>query len=141
MIAKLLKKLTELKKNEIIYSIESDKEIENLFTSKKDLITWQKAIVKKGIILKGIGSIQALNFFKKNIDQDLKTILSQRAGSSRFVETKIYGYCTMIIYRNNTVFFSRNKKFFHEINNEFISSLLRNLLDDYFNRSKFIPIV
>ena len=68
-IEDLLVEMLGLRKGDIIYSIESDEEIEYLLKNEKGLPKWQKAIADRGIVLKGIGSAKALALFR-NIQTD-----------------------------------------------------------------------
>lgn len=128
-ISNLLNELTELKMGEIVYSIETDAEIKALFGNKNELMKWQKSIADKGVVLKGIASTDALIFLKNKTNPIEQTIFKERSGSARFSSESLPGNCTLVVFRNTTVFMSRSEKYFYRINNAFVSEFIRQIFD------------
>lgn len=140
-IKKLMQELLGLKRGEIVYSIESEEEIRELFSSKKELVSWQKEIAKKGVVLKGIGTIHALNTFRTMLDSALKSEIKKRSGAARFTKESLGGPCTLVSFRNSVIFFSRTKNFFFRINNQSTAMFTQRIIDILYNLLEYHPIV
>ncbi len=121
--------LLNLKKSDIIYSVETDEEIKYLFNSKNNFLNWQKKITEKAIVLKGIGSLSALQYFKQALSNDENDVVRTRSGSARFFNEPLLGNCTLVIVKNSVVFLSRTKKFFFRIDNQYIANFLKEIVD------------
>lgn len=137
----LLKELLELNSGEIIYSIESDEEIRYLLNKHAGLVEWQKAVVKKGIVLKGIGSMEALRFFKNNKNKELDSEIRHRSGAARFIEGYIPSSCVVISFRSSVIFFSREKSYFYRINNKYIAKFIQNIIETLYLKLKYKSLV
>ncbi len=137
----LMKEMLSLKKGEIIYSIESQEEIEELFTDKKWLKEWQRSIVEKGIVLKGISDKKALQVFRDKLDENLKHDLRKRGGSARFTDENIKGPCALVSFRDSVIYYSRNKEIFYRIDNKYVASFTQSILDSYYNNLNYEKIV
>ena len=140
-IDKLLNELCNLKRGEIIYSIESDAEIRELFNNKSDFMRWQKKLVNRGIVLKGIGSINALNYFKNRINTDDRIIIKKRSGSARFFGESLDGYCSLVVFRETIVFMSKVKKYFYRIDNYFVSQFFRDIINRVYQNQEYKKLV
>ncbi len=140
LIDQLLKEILNLKQGEIVYSIESDEEIQSLFNNRKKLLDWQKEAVKNKIVLKGIGSTDALDFFQKNMTNHDSDALRNRSGSARFLEDKLSGHCTIISFRDYIYFISRTKKYYFEIKNSYAAEFLQKIIDVVYGYLKYKPI-
>lgn len=140
-IEALMQELLKLKRGEIIYSIESDEEIKELFRSKKELLDWQKAVAKKGIVLKGVGSTNALDFFRTMLDPVLQREIKKRSGAARFTHSNIKGSCALVSFRDSVIFFSRAKNFFFRIDNPNVAKFTQGIMDSLYNLLEYRPIV
>ncbi len=137
----LLDELLELKKGEIIYSIESDGEIEYLLNEEGGAVEWQKTIANKGIVLKGIGSTEALKFFKDNKNKELDNEIKRRSGTARFIEDPLSGYCNIVSFRNSVIFFSRKKNYFYRINNEHVAKFVQIIMESFYLKLEYKALV
>ncbi|MEI7513463.1 MAG: hypothetical protein WCJ74_02480 [bacterium] len=140
-IADCMNEIALLKKGEVVYSIESDNEIGELFKNRQDLLNWHKKVVKRGIIFKGIGSGQALNSFRLRLGESLSELINQRSGSARFTDSPLHGHCTIVVFENSAVFFSRSKKYFHRIDDEYVSRFIKTIIGVFDDVLKFERIV
>lgn len=140
-IENLMDQILNLKSGEIIYSIESDEEIVELFKDNYKLLEWQKSITDKGIVLKGIGSKQALTHFRSKLNSKLRQEIQKRSGSARFTDDKIPGYCTVISFRNTVVFMSRKKRFFYKIESDYVSNFLQFIIDTLYSSLEYKPLL
>lgn len=141
-IKTLMTEMLELKKGEIIYSIESDEEIKELFkSSKKELLVWQKTVAQKEIVLKGIGTKKALTILRPMLDVNLSDVVKKRSGSARFMNEAIKGHCTLVSFRSSVIFFSRTKKFFYRIDDQNISVFIQGIIDSLYDFLQYYPIV
>ncbi|MFA5934349.1 MAG: HTH domain-containing protein [Candidatus Paceibacterota bacterium] len=136
-INNFFEELLNLKKGEVIYSIETDEEIKSLFNDRINFLNWQKKISNKGIILKGIGSLKALHYFKLALSNNENNAIKDRSGSARFLNEPLSGNCTLIVFKESTVFLSRAKKFFYRIDNSFIANFLKVVIDRIYLDSKY----
>ena len=121
--------LLSLKKGDIIYSIETDEEIKFLFNNRNSFLNWQKKISAKEVILKGIGSLSALQYFKQALSNDENSVIKTRSGSARFIDEPLSGSCTLVIIKDSVVFLSRSKRFFNRIDNHYIAGFLKDVVD------------
>lgn len=136
----LLAEILELQTGEVLYSVESDEEIKELFRSEKELLNWQKIIAAKGIVLKGIGSSDTLKFVR-SLDDEMKREMKKRSGAARFTEDSIKGACVLVSFRNSVVFFSRVKNYFYRIDDAFVASFVQGLIDSFYETLRYQPIV
>jgi len=141
LILNCLDEITGLKKGEIVYSIESDNEINELFKNKKEFVNWQKKIIKNEIILKGIGSKMALKKFRQNLSPEIINDISLRSGSARFTNSQLDGYCNIIVFRDSVVFMSRIKKYFFRIDDRNVSFFMKSLIGVFDDLLDYRPIV
>lgn len=130
-----------LKRGEILYSIESDEEIQELVRSKKEFLNWQKAATEKGVVLKGIGTKNALSFFQSMLDDNLTQVIKRRSGSPRLTGGTIQGPCVFVSFRNSIVFFSRRKNFFYRIDDAHVARFSQSIIDLLYNALEYQPIV
>lgn len=128
-IDNLMKEISNLRGGEIVYSVESDEEIRELFTHKNDLLQWQKKVARNRIVLKGIGSMVGLQYFQSMIDREMVKEIKQRSGSGRFSETPISGYCTIISFRQSVIFLSRKKQYYYRVDNEHVAAVVQKIID------------
>ncbi len=140
-IEDLLKEMLSLKKGEIIYSIESDEEIEYLFKKEKGLLNWQKNIADKGIVLKGIGSIRALSFFRSIQSKNLNAQIKRRSGSARFIVETLSGPCILVSFRSSIIFFSRKNKYFYRIDDINVSRFIQIVIETLYLNLQYEPLV
>lgn len=141
-IKDVMSEMLRLKKNEIIYSIEPNEEIKELFSSsKKELLIWQKTVAQKGIILKGIGTKKALTLLRPMLNRGLTEVIKKRSGSARFMNEDIKGSCTLVSFRNSVIFFSRSKDFFYRIDDPNVSIFVQGIIDSLYNFLQHYPIV
>lgn len=139
-IKDLMYKILKLKCGDIVYSIESDNEISSLFSDKGSFLNWQKEVTKNGIVLKGIGSENALKYFKSQLSEEMAETLNQRSGTARFINTAIPGYCTIITFQNQIYFISRSKKYFYSIENEYVAEFMRGIIELIYSFSDYKSI-
>ena len=140
-IETLMHEMLQLKEGEIIYSIESDEEIKELFKSRTDFLSWQKVVAEKGIVIKGIGTKNALAFFRSMLDDNLSKTIKKRSGSSRLTDDAIAGPCTLVSFKNSTIFFSRGKNFFYRIDDSNVARFSQSIIDLLYNTMEYQPIV
>ncbi|MEI8339523.1 MAG: hypothetical protein WCF94_02565 [bacterium] len=140
-INSLLDELTKLGKGDVVYSIESDEEIKELFYNKKGLIEWQKKIAKNGVVLKGVGSNFALNIARSKFDDSLKQEIKNRGGSSRFVEGKLPGSGVLISFKSSVIIFSRVEKTFYRIDNRNLALFFQNVIGIFYESCKYHQLI
>jgi len=140
-IKKLMDEMLTLKKGEIIYSIESDEEIRELSNLKKELLYWQRGVVKKGIVLKGIGTKKSLGAFQEILNKELSEEIKKRSGSARFTDDTIKGPCVLVSFKNTVVFFSRSKNFFYRIDNPNVARFMQGVIDSLYSHYQYKNIV
>lgn len=140
-INKLLQEILCLRRGEILYSIESEEEIKELFEKKAGLLAWQRAVAEKGIVLKGIGTKRALSVIQSLSNQAIKETLKKRSGSARFTETHFAGSCTLVSFRNSVIFFSRTKNFFYRIDDAHVAKFTQSIVDLLYNFLEYHPII
>lgn len=140
-IADCMNEIALLKKDTIVYSIESDREIDELFKNRQDFLNWQRKVVRRGVIFKGVGSNQALNSFRLRLDDNLGKIINERSGSARFTDSILHGHCTILVFENSTVFFSRVKKYYYRIDDEYPSEFIKTIIGVFDDILKFERIV
>lgn len=140
-IKALTREMLGLKQGEIIYSIESDEEIRELFKSRKELLFWQNAVAEKGIVLKGVGTKKALSFFQSMLDSSLHKAIMKRSGSPRLTGDTIQGPCVLVSFQTSVIFFSRSKNFFYRIDNAYVAHFSQSVIDLLYNALEHQPIV
>ena len=140
-IKECLNEITRLKKGEIVYSIESDGEINELFKDKRDFIDWQKKVSQRGIVFKGIGSKIALQKFRINLNEEMIKNIKSRSGSARFTDKPLEGYCNIILFRDSIIFASRVKDYFFRIDDNNISDFMKNIVYLFDDLLEYKPIV
>lgn len=139
-IDNLLKEMLGLRKGEIIYSIESDEEIEYLLEIEKGLPEWQKTIADRGIILKGIGSTKALSLFRNMLNENLGSQIKRRSGSARFMAETLSGPCILVSFYNSVVFFSRKNKYFYRIDDANIARFIQAIIETLYCNLQYKPL-
>ncbi len=127
-INKFFEELLNLKKGEIIYSIETDEEIKSIFNNRNTFLNWQKKISEKSIILKGVGSLRALHHFRQTLSNKENEVIKTRSGSARFFNQPLLGSCTIVTFKDSVVFLSRSKRFFYRIDNQYIAFFLKDII-------------
>lgn len=132
-IHSLLQELLRLEKGEIIYSIESNEEIRELFKAPEELLDWQKTIAERGIVLKGIGTENSLDIFRTLANAELTEWVKKRSGSARFTHQNIGAACTLVSFRNSVIFFSRKKGLFYRIDNSEVAKFVQSTTDLLFS--------
>lgn len=140
-IEDLLQETLALKRGEILFSIESDEAIKELLDSEGGLPAWQKAAADKGIVLKSIGSIQALAYFRTAIDEKLGAEIRRRSGAARFITDAIPGSCTLVSFRDSVVFFSRKNSFFYRIDNADVARFTQNIMEFLYVRLQYHKLI
>lgn len=139
-IQKLMEELLELKKGEIIYSVESDEEIKELFKTPKELMIWQKAIAKKKIVLKGVGAKNAVHILRTMASAELLEHIGKRSGAARITSEEIRAACTLVSFRGSVVFFSRKRGFFYRIDNAEVAKFTQSIIDLLYNHLEYQKI-
>ena len=140
-ISVLLKEMLELERGDIIYSIESDEEIEYLLREEKGLLKWQGAVAEKGIVLKGVGSPRALSLFRSIMDEKLSREIKKRSGSARFTAEGIPGPCILVSFKNSIVFFSRKRNFFYRIDDTYVARFTQNVMESLYLQLQYRPLI
>ncbi|OGM93361.1 hypothetical protein A2333_02865 [Candidatus Wolfebacteria bacterium RIFOXYB2_FULL_49_7] len=140
-IRSLLEEMLSLRKGDIVYSIESDEEIRYLLHKEAGLLKWQQAIAVKGIVLKGVGSTEALHLFRSIVEEALKTSIKRRSGSARFMAGRITGSCILTSFRDSVVFFSRKENFFHRIDNAEVAKFTQGVIDILYLQLRYHPLI
>lgn len=136
-----MEELLTLKKGEIIYSIESDEEIRELLGNREELMRWQKTIAKKKIVLKGIGTNNALRTLRAMASTELMKHISKRSGAARFTDENIKGICVLVSFRDSVVFFSRKRSFFYRIDDSEVSKFVQSVIDLLYGYLEYRQIV
>jgi len=137
----LMKELLELKKGEIIYSIESDEEIRALFKTPKELMHWQKTVAERGIVLKGIGTKNAARILRTMASKELMKHIQKRSGAARFTGEHIKAACTLVSFKDSVVFFSRKQSFFYRIDDSEVSKFVQSVIDLLYGHLEYQQIV
>ncbi len=140
-IRAFMDELLELKKGEVIYSIESDEEIKELFKTPKELMHWQKTIAKKKIVLKGIGTKNAVRILQTMASTELLKQLGKRSGAARVTSDAIRATCTLVSFRDSVVFFSRKRDFFYRIDDTEVAKFVQSIIDLLYNHLEYQRIV
>lgn len=140
-IEDLLQETLTLKRGEVLFSIESDEEIKELLDSEGGLPAWQKAAADKGIVLKSIGSIQALAYFRTAIDEKLGAEIKRRSGAARFMTDVIPGSCTLVSFRDSVVFFSRKNDLFYRIDNADVAHFTQSIIEFLYMRLQYHKLI
>jgi len=136
----LMGELLALKKGEIIYSIESDEEIRALFKTPKELMHWQKTVAERGIVLKGIGTKNAARILRTMASKELMKHIQKRSGAARFTGEHIKAACTLVSFRDSTVFFSRKQNFFYRIDDSEVSKFVQSVIDLLYSHLEYQQI-
>lgn len=140
-IEKLLQEMLIFKRGEIIYSIESDEEIEYLLKVEAGLPKWQKTVADKGIVLKGIGSTKALSLFRNMQDVFLGSELKRRSGSARFMVEQLSGPCMLVSFHSSVIFFSRKNKYFYRIDDASIARFVQAVIETLYLNLQYKPLI
>ncbi|MEK7149319.1 MAG: hypothetical protein AAB796_02885 [Patescibacteria group bacterium] len=140
-IRRSMREMLMLKKNEIIYSIESDEEIKALFNTPQELIHWQKVVAEREIVLKGIGTKNAANIFRTMASTELMKQVRKRSGAARFTNEPIKATCTLVSFRNSIIFFSRKQNFFYRIDDSDVSKFVQSVIDLLYGYLEYQQIV
>ncbi|AKM78225.1 MAG: hypothetical protein UX49_C0001G0006 [Candidatus Wolfebacteria bacterium GW2011_GWC2_46_275] len=140
-IASLLREMLQLKRGEILYSIESDAEIKELLETEGGLLEWQKTLADKGIVLKGIGSSKALTLFRSSIDKRLQGEIKRRSGSARFTIDAIPGSCMLVSFRDSIVYFSRKHNYFYRIDNADAALFAQSIIESLYLRLHYHKLI
>ncbi|MCC7004883.1 hypothetical protein IT397_03130 [Candidatus Nomurabacteria bacterium] len=127
----------KLTRGEVVYSIETPEDINDLFskTSISWLKQWQSKIARKGIVLKGLSNPKGLDVFQKSAKK-LFELLSKRSGSARFLE-ELEVRMSVVSFRDYVCFFSRSKNKFFVIKDSDLSVTIQSILDFVFNLSEY----
>lgn len=139
-IENLLREMLLLKKGEIIYSIESDEEIEYLLKIEAGLPNWQKIVADKGIVLKGIGSSKALSLFRNFQEKESSKEIKRRSGSARFMIEALNGPCTLVSFKNSVIFFSRKNEYFYRIDDSSITHFMQTIIETLYLNLQYKPL-
>lgn len=129
-----------MQKGEIIYSIESDEEIEYFLEIEKGLPEWQKTIADRGIVLKGIGSSKALSLFRNILNKNLGSQIKRRSGSARFMAETLSGPCILVSFHDSVVFFSRKNKYFYRIDDANIARFIQAIIEALYLSLQYKPL-
>ena len=140
-IKALLSEVLTLQRGEVVYSVESDEEIQWLLKNEQGLPEWQKAIAKKGVVLKSIGSTGMLKVFQSIISKELGAHIKQRSGAARFTGEPLLGTCTLVAFRDSVIFFSRKKAFFFRIDNPDAAILIKSSLELLYAQLRYYPLI
>lgn len=136
-----LEEILHLSRGEIVYSIESDEEISELLTSESGLPNWQKQIADRKIVLKGVGSTQALSMLRSGFDDKLKENIRRRSGSARFLRDELKGPGVLLTFKHSVIFFSRKRKYFYRIDDAFVARFIQNIIDILYLSLEHQPVV
>ncbi|MDO9399509.1 MAG: hypothetical protein Q7T79_02390 [bacterium] len=128
----------QMKRGEIIYSIETSEDVKFLFEDKEWNLKWQEKASRKGIVLKGIGTIGGVKFFEQGkIIGTLLEILKKRSGSARILPNELNFPLSIVSFKNFTGFFSRSKDILYTIHDENIAKTIQAILDFVYEQSNY----
>lgn len=142
-LADLINKTLQLKKGEIIRSIESPQSIEiigNNFVGTSKY--WQKLCGEKGIVLKGVGMESSL---KNLLDMWPKEVLKNM--TNRSVSPKIINdndlpnfKISIIAYEDTTLIFLLQNNIAISIKNQDISDSFKDLIDSVYSQGRYVNL-
>lgn len=142
-IAKMINKVLQLKKGEIIRSIESPKSVEiagnNFFGTNK---YWQRICTKKGIILKGVGMESSLKNLLETWQKGvLKNMTDRSASPSLLKDSELPNFnISIIAYQDTTLIFSLQNNVAVSIKNQNVSDSFKDLIDLAYSQGRYINL-
>lgn len=137
----VLSEILKLKKGEVVYSIESDDEISALLECDAGLPDWQKAVADKGIVLKGIGSTEALSLFQARIGDAARHEIEKRSGAARFTDDMLEGSGVLLTFEKTLVVFSRHRDYFYRIDDSDVAQFIQSIVELLYSLLEYHPIV
>jgi len=136
----LMKEMLGLDSGEIIRSIESDEEIRELFKDSDAFLHWQKIVTKRKIVLKGIGTKNALRMIQTLAPAEAIRHIRKRSGAARVTTENISGACVLISFRQSTIFFSRKRQIFYRINDAGTAHFTQSIIDMLYSHLEYQKI-
>lgn len=142
-IADIINKTLQLKKGEIIHSIESPESIKimgyNFFGTNK---YWQRLCAEKGIVLKGIGMESSLKnlleFWPKEV---LKNMTSRSVSPKLLKDNELPNFnISIVVYQDTTLIFSLQNNTAISIKNRDIGDSFKDLIDLIYSQGKYLNL-
>lgn len=142
-ISKMINKTLQLKKGEIIRSIESPMSIKitgnNFFGTNK---YWQKLCAEKGIVLKGVSLESSLKnlleFWQKEV---LKNMTDRGVSSKLLKDSELPNFnISIAVYQDTTLIFLLQNNVAISIKNQDISDSFKDLIDLIYSQGKYVNL-
>lgn len=142
-IAKMINKALQLKKGEIIRSIESPESVEitgnNFFGTNK---YWQKLCTEKGIVLKGVGLESSLKNLLEIWQKEVLKNMTDRSASPRLLEdSKMPNFnISIVAYQDTTLILLLQNNVAISIKNQNTSDSFKDLIDLAYSQGKYVNL-
>lgn len=142
-IAKMINKTLQLKRGEIIRSIESPKSTKlianNFFGTNK---YWQKSCTEKGIVLKGVGLKSSLkNLLEFWQEEVLKNMTDRSVSPSLLEDNELPNFnISIVAYQDTTIIFLLQNSVAISIKNQNISDSFKDLIDLIYSQGKYVNL-
>ena len=142
-IAKIINKTLQLKKGEIIRSIESSQSIEivgkNFVGTSK---YWQKLCAEKGIVLKGVGMDSSLKNLLEMWPKEVLKNMTNRSVSPKIIkDSDLPNFkISIIAYQDTTLIFLLQNEVAISIKNQDVSDSFKDLIDMVYSQGIYVDL-
>lgn len=142
-IAKMINKTLQLKRGEIIRSIESPESIKlvanNFFGTNK---YWQRSCTEKGIVLKGVGLESSLKNLLEIWQKEVLNNMTDRSVSPSFLEdSELPNFnISIVTYQDTTLIFLLQNNVAISIKNQNVSDSFKDLIDLIYSQGKYVNL-
>lgn len=142
-VAKIINKVLQIKKGEIIRSIESPDSVK--ITGNKFFGTnkyWQRLCTEKGIILKGVGMESSLKNLLEFWQRGVLKNMTDRRVSPKIISDEILPNfkISIIAYQDTTLIFLLQNNVAISIKNQNVSDSFKDLIDLVYSQGKYMNL-
>lgn len=142
-MSRAINSILKLKKGDIVYSIEGSPYFHAMIGSYIGTAKhWQRICTEKGIVLKGVGTKDALKILMENTPKNLLKYMTNRSVSPRiFEDSELPNFnISLIAYANVTIIFLLQNDTAISIKNKTVSDSFKSLIDFIYLRGQHVNL-
>lgn len=142
-IAKMINKVLQIKKGEIVRSIESPDSVkitgDNFFGTNK---YWQRLCTEKGIVLKGVGMESSLKNLLEIWPKEVLKNMTNRSVSPKIIGDEILPNfkISIVTYQDTTLIFLLQNNVAISIKSQDVSDGFKDLVDLVYSQGKYVNL-
>lgn len=142
-IAKMINKTLQIKKGEIVRSIESPDSVkitgDNFFGTNK---YWQRLCTEKGIILKGVGMESSLKNLLEVWQKGVLKNMTNRNASPKIIADDILPNfkISIVVYQDTALIFLLQNNVAISIKNQIVSNSFKDLIDLVYSQGRYVNL-